>query len=123
MKFTKLASIAALSGSIVLLGACADQVVRPGASHQHELRSMAQTIEQAKTPADHLSIALRYEQEADRLLRMAQSHEAMAQTYEKTDNPKLINNARHCRRIAQHLRTVAEEMKTLAQTHRQMAGQ
>lgn len=107
------------------LGACAERTARPEREHRHghDMMSLEQAA-RARTPADHEAVAARYEREANKLLKSARYHERLAETYAKTDNPKMAaDSARHCRAIARRLREAAEEMQSLARTHREMAGQ
>ncbi len=122
---------ASLMGILLMTAACAEKSVREEAGHEHahslshgHMKSLEQAVEQATTPAEHAAVAARYEEEANKLLKLARRHENLAEIYEKTDNPKMGgNSARHCRKIAAHLREVANEMSSLAEMHREMAGQ
>jgi len=129
--YSKIIVTASAFGILMFTSGCAEKATRPEAGHEHvhtmghgHMESLERAVEQAKTPADHLAVAARYEQEADKLLKLARHHENMADIYTRADYPKLGGtSARHCRKIAGHLREVANEMKSLAEMHRQMAGQ
>lgn len=125
-KTLKWIATASIFGMLLAIGACAERAARPERGHRHgpAMTSLAQAIDQARTPADHEQIAARYEQKANKLLKSARYHERLAKLYARTDNPKMAaDSARHCRAIARRLREAAEEMKALARTHRQMGGQ
>lgn len=125
LKTLKLLATASLLGTALALSACAERAARPEGEHRrgHHL-SLEQAVKQAKTPADHEAVAARYERKANKLLKSSRYHERLAETYARTDNPKMAaDSARHCRAIAQKFKEAAEEMKAMAKMHREMAAQ
>ncbi|MCX8049328.1 MAG: hypothetical protein N3A55_06675 [Methylohalobius sp.] len=125
-KTLKLIATASFLGISLALSSCAERAARPERGHHRgpAIMSLEQAVKQATTPADHERIAARYERKADKLLNSARYHERLAETYARTDNPKMAaDSARHCRAIAQRLKEAAEEMKALAKMHREMKGQ
>jgi hypothetical protein len=79
----------------------------------------------AKTPAEHMRIAVYYQAKAQNLLAQSNEHAQMAETFR--NNP-VTNSSKaergtvdHCAYLAQSLKAQAVKMQELAQSHEQMA--
>lgn len=77
-------------------------------------------IMDAKTAADHLAIASRYETSAKALEAQAETHDRLAKQY-KTLHTKGANPADHCQRLAKNFRESAKLNRDLAETHRELS--
>ncbi len=86
-------------------------------------REIEQAIADAKTAADHESIAAFYEGEAKSAEKKADSHDRMAANYKKAGGGVIekLHLDQHCADIAKRFREVAKDARDLAAAHRQMA--
>lgn len=77
--------------------------------------NLVQSIQNAKTAADHEAIAAYYDQEAAEAEKKAELHRQSA------SNLKPVGMANMCNTLAKHWDKVAAQDKELAKAHRKMA--
>jgi hypothetical protein len=106
----------------VALGAALAPIRRAGAEEQPNIEEM---VKNAKTPADHLALANRYDALAADAQSKATSHRAMAEAYKGPGSPKGVVRSTamvgHCETLAKSFDTQAKEYKAMAEAHRAMA--
>lgn len=83
--------------------------------------NLAQSIAEAKTPAQHEAIAAYYDQEAAASKEKADLHRRSAATYRKMNIDKPVGMAAMCDNIAATWDKVAADAKKLAGDHHEMA--
>ena len=105
-----------LTAGLLLLAAAAMPAIRAGAQSTVVTDdNLEQSIQNAKTPADHEAIAAYYEKEAA-------SAEAKAALHRKAEsNYKPVGMAQMCKSIAAYWDKIAKEAKQLAEAHLAMA--
>jgi len=89
-----------------------------------EGKSIDQMIAEAKTPADHETIATYYDREGQAAHEKQVQHQKMGAMYAKRAKagPKRIaGSVAHCMAIAGQFEYIAKEYEALAQMHRTMA--
>ena len=77
---------------------------------------LVQSVQNAKTPADHEAIAAYYDQEAKEAEKKAALHRQSA------SNLKPVGMANMCNSLAEYWDKVATQDKQLAEAHRKMAN-
>ncbi len=83
---------------------------------------MRQAVLEAKSKADHESLAAQYEREAQEDEQKAKLHEDMAKAYAKVGYlTEKQNFTRHCDVIAQKYKDAAVENLALAKAHKELA--
>ncbi len=83
---------------------------------------LAQQIETAKTPEDHLALAAHYEREAAAARSIAASHEKLSRGYQANPYQKGGASIRaHCLSLVKTYQSAAVQYDAMAQEHRQMA--
>lgn len=80
-----------------------------------------QMVADAKTPADHESVAAYYEREAADNEAQASSHPELAETYRRFHNSPKVQMAPHCEQMADYYSKIAAEDSELAAEHRRLA--
>jgi hypothetical protein len=87
--------------------------------------NIEEMVKNAKTPADHLALAARYDKLAADAQAQAASHRTMAETYKGSASPKGVVRSTamvgHCMTLAKSFDAQAKEYKAMAEAHRQMA--
>lgn len=89
-----------------------------------EAKSLVAT---AKTPKDHLKLALYFSQRADRYDAEAKDHDDMIEIYRKTPNPQAskmpggVGTIEHCEFFAESDREMAKALREMAVAHQEMA--
>lgn len=87
--------------------------------------NIEEMVKNAKTPADHLALAARYDKLAADAQAQAASHRAMAETYRGSASPKGVVRSTamvgHCTTLAKSFDAQAKEYKAMAEAHRQVA--
>lgn len=86
-----------------------------------ETTDMERAIENAKSKADHETLAAHYEQEAKMLNDKAEEHRRMAKAYGALAHKAASTFGQHCEAIASKQEAVAQENLALAKLHRQLA--
>lgn len=93
--------------------------------HQHDV-TILHLIETAQTPADHETIAKRFDEEASTFDTQAARHEKLAQQYKHGQGvPPKGNGAslsRHCDNIAKNLKASAKDAREMARLHRDLGA-
>jgi hypothetical protein len=109
-----------LAAGFVLLAATTLPVMR-AVAQQATVTSdnLDQMIENAKTPADHESIAKYYDQQAAKDDEQAKLHQEQVKAY--ATNPRLSTMQMHCSRLIDLSKEEAKENRRLAHDHRMMA--
>jgi hypothetical protein len=83
--------------------------------------NLAQTITEARTPADHEAIAAFFRQEASDANKTADLHEHWAETYREVKIAKPVYMAEMCDNLAADFRKTATDANQLAAMHEQIA--
>ena len=87
--------------------------------------NIEETVRNAKSPADHLALAARYDKLAADAQSQAARHRTMAEAYKGPADPKGIVRSTamvgHCETVAKSFDTQAKEYKAMADAHREMA--
>jgi hypothetical protein len=83
--------------------------------------NLAQTITEARTPADHEAIAAFFHQEASDANKTADLHEHWAETYREVKIAKPVYMAEMCDNLAADFRKTATDANQLAAMHEQIA--
>lgn len=110
------------AAGLILLAAAALPTIRASAQQSVVTdENLDQTIESAKTPADHEAIAAYFEQEAVDAKAKADLHRRTAETYRKMKIPKPVYMAEMCDGIAAMWDKIATDNSNLAKAHRDMA--
>ena len=111
-----------LAAGLVLLAAASLPTIRAGAQPAVVTDdNLNQTIESAKTRADHEAIAAFYEQQAADAKKKAELHRSTAETYRKLNLSKPVDMAHMCDGIAAMWDKIAADNLKLAKAHKQMA--
>jgi len=84
-----------------------------------------QSIIEAKSKADHESLAQYFEQEAKDLEEKAKRHEKLAEDYEKGGSYEKVKGfmLQHCNAMIRNYRQAAEDNLALAKMHRELAAE
>ena len=83
----------------------------------NEAKSLIAT---AKTPKEHRTLALYFNQQADRFEAEAGEHEGMIEAYRKTTDS--VQTIEHCELAAKLDREMAKSLREMAAAHQEMAG-
>src|SRR5262245_55603039 len=99
--------------------------IRPVPAGAEEQPNIEEMVKNAKTPADHLAVANRYDTLAADAQSKAASHQHMAEAYKGWSSPKGVARSTamvgHCDTLAKSFDTQAKEYKEMAEVHREMA--
>lgn len=84
-----------------------------------------QSIIEAKSKADHESLAQYFEQEAKDLEEKAKRHQKLAEDYEKGGSYEKVKGfmLQHCNAMIRNYRQAAEDNLALAKMHRELAAE
>lgn len=84
-----------------------------------------QSIIEAKSKADHESLAQYFEQEAQALEEKAERHQKLAEDYEKGGSYEKVKGfmLQHCNAMIRNYRQAAEDNLALAKMHRELAAE
>jgi len=74
----------------------------------------------AKTPKEHRTLALYFNQQADRFEAEADEHERMIEAYRKTTGS--VETIEHCELAAKLDREMAKSLREMAAAHQEMPG-
>ena len=81
--------------------------------------SLEQAVREADTKAEHNSLALRYEEEAEALRKKSEEHRLVTRVYELS----VVLGGPHCEKLANSYELAAAEAQELAALHRRLARQ
>lgn len=90
-------------------------------------KEVAQLIETAKSPADHMQLARYFSSEAAKFEAEADEHADMAKRYQRNPSPLAtkfpgsMQTFNHCDALSKSLREAARSARELAASHEQMA--
>jgi len=112
-----MSAIHKLSAALLLSAVLAGCATGP----QPPAPDLVQQIAAAKTPADHVALATRFEQEAAAARENATRHELMGNTYKASPYDKGGKDATmraHCNQLAKSFQSSAAEYDAMAAAHR-----
>mgnify|MGYP000879446748 CR=1 FL=1 len=107
-----------VSGSLVLLTACAQL--------NHHPMDMAQAVQNAKTRADHESLAKHYEDAANEMQAKLAEHQSMFAQYEAQQQyygRRGLDMEAMCRALIHYYTQAVESNRQMAKSHRELAIQ
>ena len=111
-----------LAAGLILLAAAALPTIRAGAQQPVVTDdNLDEMITNAKTSADHDTIATFYEEQAASAKQKADLHRRTAETYRKMRIPKPVYMAEMCDGIAAMWDKIAADNSKLAKAHQDMA--
>jgi hypothetical protein len=121
-KSIRVAVLAVLFLSTSVLFAAAQDHAMNMKEHQLTKKEVKALIVSAKTPEDHMKLAMYFRGEAKEQQAKAKYHDEMAELYKNNAAPK-TEMAKHCKYFAEESRKAAGAANSMADEHEKMAAQ